>query len=469
VQGVGSSSLLTPTYLKDEKSSKIIKSLSKLALDRLFVISKLSPKSAKYQKLSLFLFHICNNLFHLCSTFVPCKNIYMKNKAIVRPTFNHKGRIAKNGKAALYVEIYKKGDIRKHIHSGLYIKPDQWDNKNRLVIKHPSQIEYNRILSEHVRKIEDFEFQLFSKGKELNSFDLERFLNSSEQNDMSFLEFWEKESAAIKLKRGTTKEHAYTLSVMKEFTETLLFSDLDYKFIHEFDLFLKKRGLANNTIYKHHQNTKRYIRLAKKLNLIAENPYDNFTSKRVKGKRINLTSEELVTIEDLEIPDSMPIVKLCRDLFLFSCYCGLRFSDVETLHKNHLKYEGKNITIIKEMEKSMDKSEVTLPLYLLFDGKPQLLIEKYLKNSKEEKIFPKVSNQHININLKTIAQMAKINTPLSFHVSRHTFGTLLAEYTQNPYLIMDLMGHADIQTSMIYIHKSKERINKQLRGISWKF
>jgi len=32
-----------------------------------------------------------------------------------------------------------------------------------------------------------------------------------------------------------------------------------------------------------------------------------------------------------------------------------------------------------------------------------------------------------------------------------------------------LMGHGDIKTSMIYIHRSQERINKQLRVVKWNF
>ncbi|NLF43356.1 MAG: tyrosine-type recombinase/integrase, partial [Bacteroidales bacterium] len=74
---------------------------------------------------------------------------------------------------------------------------------------------------------------------------------------------------------------------------------------------------------------------------------------------------------------------------------------------------------------------------------------------------------HINRLLKILAQMSGVNARLTFHMARHTFGTFLAELTQNPYLIMDLMGHADIQTSMIYIHRSQERINKQLRNVNW--
>jgi integrase len=63
--------------------------------------------------------------------------------------------------------------------------------------------------------------------------------------------------------------------------------------------------------------------------------------------------------------------------------------------------------------------------------------------------------------------MAKTRKAISFHVARHTFGTLLADITANPYLIMELMGHSDIKTSMIYIHQSEQRLKKQLQNVKW--
>jgi integrase len=54
-------------------------------------------------------------------------------------------------------------------------------------------------------------------------------------------------------------------------------------------------------------------------------------------------------------------------------------------------------------------------------------------------------------------------------MARHTCGTMLADISANPYLIMDIMGHADIKTSMIYIHRSSERVKKQLQSLQWKW
>lgn len=396
----------------------------------------------------------------------PCP---MNTKTIFRAVFNAKNRLAKDGTAPIHIEVYKPKEIRKYINTGLSIDTSQWNHDERKVIKHTRQIEYNRIISEKIRELEDYEFKLFHQGFEFTLEKLENFLSNAPET-VSFTDFWEKEHQVTILKRGTKKEHAYSLMVFKEFRPGVKFDEIDYNLISRWDYFLKNRGLAENTIYKHHQNTNRFIRKAKLKKLfLGDNPYDLFKSKKVKSKRENLTIDQVKAIENLKLPGAMPELFIARDLFLFSCYCGLRFSDIQSLKYSDLKYQGTDITLVKGQVKVNEKP-VTLPLHLLFKGKPQDVIKKYIKQelNANELIFNCPSNQHINRCLKTIAQMAAINMSLTFHIARHTFGTLLAELTQNPYLIMDLMGHADIQTSMIYIHRSQERINKQLRNVDWK-
>lgn len=204
---------------------------------------------------------------------------------------------------------------------------------------------------------------------------------------------------------------------------------------------MRSKGLAQNTIFKHHQHVNRFLRLAAINGFFSDaaNPYRYFKPKKVQGSRVNLTAEELKRIEELYIPEAYPDLKLVRDLFLFSCYTGLRFSDMATLAPEHIIQTHDVPCIVKTMEKV--PKPVTLPIGLLFDGKPLRIIDPYLKQATAGKpIFPIPSNQHVNRQLKVLAAMAQVQMRLTFHVARHTFGSVLAELTQNPYLIMDLYG-----------------------------
>lgn len=388
------------------------------------------------------------------------------NKAKFKLVFNRKNSLNNQGEAPVSIDIYKGGinPVRKFITTQVVIKPEQWDDKRKQVVNHRLDYQYNRLLSEITRSLEDFEFQLLNNKMEITQSNLEAFLSGQGIDNSSFLAFWQSEMSAFTSNQGTKKSHFSAFNVLYEFRPNLKFTDVDYSLITDFDNYLRyEKKLAQNTIAKYHQHVKKYMNLArKKKRTTVENPYQDFKIVRVESDRENLTAEEVVAIERLDL-ESMPDINLLRDTFMLSCYTGLRFVDVYSLCSEDLKISADEITIVKRMQK-VDKT-VTLPLKHLFEGKPQKILQKYIKDKGY--FFPQHSNQHVNRMLKIIAQMARIKSNLTFHVARHTFGTFLAEKTQNPYLIMDLMGHSKIDTSMIYIHRSQERINKQLRSVNW--
>jgi len=376
----------------------------------------------------------------------------------------------KNGEALVQIEIYFSRTERKWISSGVHLKAGQWDANNNLVTsKHSNFIALNQLIKKKINDIEAFELSRINNDKPFNSAVLEEFLSGTKfsNDDVLFVDFYKEQMGLDNsLKKGTIKEHSYTLTIIKEFNPNIRLQEIDYDFVKQFDFFLRSKKLAQNTIHKHHKHIVKFLNIATKLGKFDrnKNPYEYFKSKKVKSDRLNLISEEVDKIEALKILPHFDELILSRDLFLFSCYTGMRFSDMQALnHKNIItNKEGIAIKFI------MDKvpKPIELHLYLLFNGKAEAILKKYYK-PENDFIFPRISNQHVNRMLKALATMAELTKLLTFHISRHTFGSALADISANPYLIMDLMGHADIKTSMIYIHSSQERINKQLRVLNW--
>lgn len=52
-------------------------------------------------------------------------------------------------------------------------------------------------------------------------------------------------------------------------------------------------------------------------------------------------------------------------------------------------------------------------------------------------------------------------------MARHTFGTRLAERVRDPFVILSLMGHASVKTSMLYIHQSAASVAERLADVKW--
>lgn len=402
------------------------------------------------------------------------KRMSTQLKSEIVPVFNYKNRELLPGEyAPVHVRVYLPGvsgqkPLRKYLQTGISLQAHEWDEENRRAnARNPNSHHINKVLRDFVASIEDYEYRLITSGQRLTAEALDEYIRARGAAHGSFTEFFYNEIDPA-LKRGTRKEHHYTYHLLKEFRPSILFSEVNLSLIQEFDRFMRAKGLSQNTIYKHHQHLNRFLRLASLKERFPENknPYRNFKLRKEQGSRTSLTVEELSRIESLTISDAYPDLQLVRNLFLFSCYTGLRFSDIVSLLPEHILQTPDGPCIVKKMEKV--PKPVTLPLELLFAGKPKAIIDPFLAVAKPGRpVFPCPSNQHVNRQLKVLAQLAGVSMRLTFHVARHTFGTMLAELTQNPYLIMDLMGHADIQTSMIYIHRSQERINRQLRNVTW--
>lgn len=354
---------------------------------------------------------------------------------------------------------------RKYISTGIHVKPSEWDSKRgEIKAKHPSYETLNIKLKNQVKELRDIE-------SGIEDFSLHKLSDRLKEGGrrITFIDFYEEGlNANTKLRPNTRRAQTYTLNVLKEFGEIKYFSELTYANIEKFDYYLREKGLVQSTIWGHHKQIKVYINLAIKKDLFKgeKNPYRNFKSKMPPSLRHDISPEELTKLENLKLDGKIDLIfEIVKDMFLFSCYSGLRFGDVQSLTPDNFEdtKEGLNL-IIEQTEKTQKRLE--LPLYLLFDGKPQAIAQKHLRWGGKY-LFERVSNPHANRILKKVAIKAGIDKVISYHYSRHTFGSLLAEYTKDPYLIMELMGHSKLETSMTYIHGSRERKVRRLQNIKW--
>jgi site-specific recombinase XerD len=198
-----------------------------------------------------------------------------------------------------------------------------------------------------------------------------------------------------------------------------------------------------------------------------KNPYLNYKVDRGQSERANLEPDELHRLEHLDRSKMQKNLSEILDRFLYSCWTGIRIGDSLLFTKDKIKISDDGLVAEFTTEKGKGV-RVVHHLRHLFDGKPEKIVQKYLDLYPNiNTVFPKVSEQEINRCLKTLAYMAGIKKNLTFHMARHTCGTALADICANPYLIMDILGHGDIKTSMIYIHRSAERIKRQLQAVKW--
>ncbi len=384
-------------------------------------------------------------------------------KAIISVIYNRKNKLNKNGKAIVQLEVKfheNKKLVRRYVSTNVLVEPKFWnEKKNEISAKLKDYHFFNLQIKEKIRLIEEHEKQLMINGKQLNDDELTYVLSKKENKD-SFIEFCKNNlETDNKLSKDRKKSKKTLINKLIKFSPEITFNKLDYSFIKEFDGYLRGFDYKINYIANEHKILKSFINNAIKEDLIDKNPYDKFPIKQVPTKREHLTKEELEAFEKLDI-NHLEELNIARELFLFSCYTGIRFSDLMNLKEENINFDNESIDF--NVGKTQKKQRLNLKL--LFDGKPLIIVNKY---KEENNLFPQYSNQDINRKLKVIAQMAEVKKRISFHISRHTFCTYIANKTGNPLLVKQLAGHTDIKTSMIYIYISNEITNKQLKKINW--
>lgn len=375
---------------------------------------------------------------------------------------NRKGKLNKAGKALIQIRAYLNSK-NKFFSTGIYIKPIHWSNKAARVVGLKNSNEYNHLLNTKLQQLEEFCINSIRKQGALTLEQLETFWKSSKYD--SFTAFVASELADDQKRAPSTVENnKASLRHWQAFRKDVLFSEINYSLIDAFDQYLRTHKLKLNSIHKHHRVIRRFINLAIKKNLLEsqDNPYLQFELKREETKRMVLSKEEVTILENLEIPSDLSRLEQVRDVFLFSCYTGLRCSDALAINQSNLEQSPKGLKLNIRAQKT--KKLLTLPLYTLHEGKPAQILEKY--KDRPSKLFSISSGQYLNRELKKLAKLAKINKAVTSHVARHTFATHLA--LKIPlHVLQSLLQHGKIETTMVYVHLSNQMINDELEKVDW--
>jgi integrase len=129
-----------------------------------------------------------------------------------------------------------------------------------------------------------------------------------------------------------------------------------------------------------------------------------------------------------------------KNAFLFSCFTGLRISDLLKLTFNDIV----NNEIILRQTKTNEPLRIPIPNNMI----------DFINSKRETNInnifdLPK-GLTNINQYIKQIAKQVGITKNISFHTSRHTFAVLLISQGIDIYTVSKLLGHTDIKTTQIY-------------------
>lgn len=240
----------------------------------------------------------------------------------------------------------------------------------------------------------------------------------------------------------------------------LKFSKLNSKVINDFDIYLRQRmNLKPNTVWGYMTVLKHIVSLARNEGLLNSNPFYGYINSGEHVDRGYLFEDELLSLYNAKMPTKA--VELVRDLFVFSAYTGISYSDLKRLKKSDVRqmFDG-NLWIIFRRKKT--NSECPVRLLEI----PLEILNKYSLKSKDDHIFTVPCNGHCNELLVKIMELEGIERKITFHAARHTFATLLLSKGVPIETVSRVLGHSDIKTTQIYAKITNEKLSRDMEKVA---
>lgn len=362
--------------------------------------------------------------------------------------------IRKDGTSAIYVLAIVDQKSKK-IPLKLYCEPIHWDEKrNELKKTAPDAAAINMIIRREVGHANDIAIRHRLQGERLTVQRLVELMGTTSSHHC-FLKYMEGQIALrdSQLKPRTRAHHICTLGKLHEcFYEGLPMSALDHHAVERFYNYMLMHGLGPNTITGNLKRWKVYVRRAIRDELINADPFQHTKMRYLKGDRISLTREELRRVEELyESPFIAPAMAATLQCFLFSCYTGIRVSDIKQVSRQSI--------INDELTFKPIKTEGMVKIQRIPLNKQA---KHYLNVGDVNWRFHPPAEQTMNLRLKEAASILGITKTVTYHVSRHTFATLFLKSGGTLDTLQQLLGHSSIETTMIYVHVSTERKREQI-------
>lgn len=382
------------------------------------------------------------------------------------------------------------GGKRVWYYSGYKIAPSKWDEKSQRVKRNNfnsegvSASDINQRLLKIATAVDEAFSQLELHDEEVTPTtvreELKKTLKEEKGTRLTVAQVYqlliderEKEltetPSTAQWSKGTLTKHKTMLRHLSDFRQGMFFEDINDDLLAKFELSLIAKGLSNNYVFKSMKDIRTFLNWATRKGYNKNTAYvsyqQRFHDETKSDSTVNLfalTDEELAAI--MAFPTHRAAIDRARDIFLFSCFTGLRFSDVIGLRWSNIDGDMLDCTA----QKTNHRQRFALATEAL------RIIAKYPKSPDEAdpRVFPQISNQKYNAHLKEVGKLAGMTGDwitekqsgrektrevrpkyelLTSHVARRTFVTMCLRKGMSPEDISAVTGHTTADMMMKYV------------------
>ncbi|HMG91781.1 MAG TPA: site-specific integrase [Chryseolinea sp.] len=377
------------------------------------------------------------------------------------------------GPAPIYMRLTVDGH-RFEVATQRETDPDKWDHKACRVVRSKKEEtrELNNYLDILQSKVFDAQRDLVSKGVEITAGRIRNLLLGENDDKKTLLDVYRQHVKEVKelvgkdYAEGTLRRFKSSLASLVAYLThngktDILLRELNHPFVTGYEVFLKSvRNVGHNTAMGNIKKLKKIINLCIANDWIDKDPFINYKIKIRDTNRPFLVQDELNRIVNLKIlTDRLSRV---RDIFMFSCYTGLSYADVQKLRQSDLVigHDGE-----KWIHTERVKTDAATRVPLLPDA--MKIIEMYKDHPQcvnKRTLLPIMSNQKMNEYLKEIADRCEINKKMTFHTARHTFATTVTLTNGVPMeTVSKMLGHKTIRTTQQYAKILDQKVSEDMK------
>ena len=393
----------------------------------------------------------------------------------------HKRKSIDTTALAIRMRVTLKGERPFDFPLGRKVDLDKWDaDAERAIEGTIDAAEINRTIEEYKTQINEVfaRFELLEKRvptpQEVKYLFNDMIGKTSLLDDSGNLDFWsvfdvftEQVGEKNQWTDSTFQKFRTLRHHLKSFAPTLSFSSLTEEKLQGLIAYYYKKDFRNTTISKQLSFLRWFLRWAAQKGYYKGDLHETFKPK-LKGISVDskeiiyLSQDELKQLQDFHFQPMQEALERVRDVFLFQCFTGLRYSDVAKLKRSDVK---KGIVHVVT-KKTVDGLRIELNKH------SQAILDKYKDCTfPSDKVLPVISNEKMNAHLKTLGQVVGLDEPtrivyfkgnkryeevypkwylLTTHVARRTFVVTALQLGIPVEVIMRWTGHSNFEAMKPY-------------------
>lgn len=390
----------------------------------------------------------------------------------------YKSKVLSNNESPLMLRVTKDRK-RKYVSLGISVNPEHWDfSKNQPKAECPNREYIELLIADKLKEYSAKIIELKATNQEFTSTTLIEKVCVNRVNRKTVGDLFIEHINSL----TASGRKSYALSI-KQLRNSLIefnkhldipFAEMDIAWLRRYEVFLRGKGLAENTIGIRFRTLRSIYNVAIEENAVSPDlyPFKKFKVSKLHQETAKraLSKEDIVRV--LSYKSTNRYMRFPIDIFAFTYYCGgINFVDIAHLTKENIA-DGR---LVYQRQKT--KKLIKIPL------QPQAvaLIEKY-HNDESPYLFPILSAFHktevqqanrihkviskVNDRLKQIGESLNLPISLTTYVARHSQATVMKRAGVSTAVIREIMGHSSERVTQIYLDSfDNEQVDNALKSL----